>query len=1028
MSIQLIEKYYSEVEKLRKFGGSSNESVLRGAFQKLLNEYAQQHNLMLVPELDYRTTAGKTVRPDGTLKDSLRLDWGYWESKDTDDDLDTEIRKKFLKGYPNSNIIFEDGKTAVLFQGGVLVQTCAIAEADKLDNLLHHFVGYTRSEVKDFREAVEKFKDDLPQVIEGLRSMIEKQGKSNKTFVEVREAFLEMCQTAINAAVTVEDVNEMLMQHILTEEIFTTVFDDPQFHQENNISRELQKLEKTFFTGQTKRQTLDGIKPYYQMIKARAGEIANHAEKQKFLKVIYENFYKAYNPLAADKLGIIYTPNEIVKFMIEGTDWLLHKHFNKALASRDVEILDPATGTGTFICDIIEYLPEGKLEHKYKNEMHCNEVAILPYYIANLNIEATYKQKMGRYEEFGNICFVDTLDNTAGITHSSKQGMFGFVSAENAERVKRQNKKKISVIIGNPPYNAKQENYNYQNANRFYEFIDRRIRDTYVKHGKAQNQIVLFDMYVRFLRWASDRIAENGIVAFITNRSYIDSIAFDGFRKCVMQEFSDIYILDTHSDVRENPKISGTKYNVFGIQTGVAVMFLVKKIGEQQDASIHYAELPDEQTRVDKLEFFAGAHLRDIDFRKISPDKKGNWLNLTDNDFDDLLPLMDKMVKAKKEGEAIFALFSRGVESTRDEWVYDLSKNALNKKMRFFVETYNKSIKDEKMNMAIKWSSSLKAYLEAGHFAKFDEALVLKSLYRPYFIMFHYTEKLFNHRLTENHYECFGATLAQKNILLGLSGIGSSKPFHVLASNSLIGLDTLEKTQCVPLYRYDSENHRGDNITDWALKQFREHYKNKKITKEDIFHYVYGVLHNPGYRRKYELNLKREFPRIPFYEDFGQWRDWGKTLMDLHIHFETAKPYKLKRVDEAPPKKAGKSRNGKAGQLPQFTTMESEEIKAPKARLRADKEAGVIELDEATKLVGVPEKAWEYRLGNRSAIEWVLEEYKERTPKDPTIAEKFNTYRFCDYKDKVIDLIGRVCTVSVETMAIIDEMEKVQSD
>jgi hypothetical protein len=236
MSIQLINKYYSEIEKLRKFGGSSNESVLRGAFQKLLNEYAQQHNLMLVPELDYRTTAGNTVRPDGTLKDSLRLDWGYWESKDSDDDLNTEIRKKFKKGYPNSNIIFEDGKTAVLFQGGNEVQNCDMADADKLDSILRFFVSYTRSEVKDFREAVEKFKEDLPQVIEGLRSMIEKQGKSNKTFVTVRDAFLEMCKTAINAAVTVEDVNEMLMQHILTEEIFTTVFDDPQFHQENNIS------------------------------------------------------------------------------------------------------------------------------------------------------------------------------------------------------------------------------------------------------------------------------------------------------------------------------------------------------------------------------------------------------------------------------------------------------------------------------------------------------------------------------------------------------------------------------------------------------------------------------------------------------------------------------------------------------------------------------------------------------------------------------------------------------------------------
>jgi predicted helicase len=1021
MSIQLIQRYYDEINKLRKFGGSSNESVLRGAFLKLLNGYAQQHDLMIVPELDYRTTTGKTVRPDGTLKDCLRLDWGYWESKDTDDDLDTEITKKFKKGYPNSNMIFEDGQTAVLFQGGNKVQECAMSEADKLDSLLHSFVGYTRSEVKDFREAVEKFKEDLPQVIEGLRSMIEKQGDSNKTFVAVREAFLEMCQTAINGQVTVADVNEMLMQHILTEEIFTTVFDDPQFHQENNISRELQKLEKTFFTGQTKRQTLDGIKPYYQMIKARAGEIANHAEKQKFLKVIYENFYKAYNPLAADKLGIIYTPNEIVKFMIEGTDWLLHKHFNKGLAGKDVEILDPATGTGTFICDIIEHLPESKLEYKYKNEMHCNEVAILPYYIANLNIEATYKQKMGRYEEFGNICFVDTLDNTGGITHATPQGSFAFVSAENADRVRKQNKKKISVIIGNPPYSAKQANYNYQNANRFYKFIDDRIRNTYVKHGKAQNQIVLFDMYVRFVRWASDRVAENGIVALITNRSYVDALTFDGFRKCIVNEFSDIYILDTHSDVRENPKISGSKYNVFGIQTGVAVMFLVKKTGEKQEASIHYAELPDEQTRVDKLEFLARTHLRDIDFQRITPDKKGNWLDLTDNDFDELLPLIDKMVKAKKDGEAVFKLFSRGVATQRDEWVYDVAERALAEKVKYMVRVYEQTVDNaaspEKFN--IKWDRELSKYLGNGIRKKFDMKQIRTALYRPYFTPRFYFDRHFN-GMTYQWFDMMGGN----NRYIVIPGLASPKPFHVVASPYIIDLNCLPAgCQCLPIYYFDQDGNPVDNITDWALKQFWEHYRNKRITKEDIFRYVYGVLHDPVYRKKYALNLKRDFPRIPFYEDFGRWRDWGRGLMELHIGFETARPYGLKRIDAAVTPKAGKSKKDKSGQLPQFTTLESEEIKAPKPKLKADKAAGIIEIDEVTQLEGVPAEAWEYRLGNRSAIEWILEEYKERKPKDPTIAEKFNTYRFADHKEKVIDLIGRVCTVSVETMKIIREME-----
>src|SRR5450759_322924 len=382
----------------------------------------------------------------------------------------------------------------------------------------------------------------------------------------------------------------MLIQHILTEEIFAKVFDDSDFHQHNNVARELYALEAVFFTGSLKKQTLKGLDTYYAAIRSAAAQISDHHEKQTFLKVIYENFYKVYNKKAADRLGVVYTPNEIVRFMIDGADWLTEKHFSKNLIDKDVEILDPATGTGTFICELLEHFrgQPAKLKYKYLNELYANEVAILPYYVANLNIEATYAAITGNYEEFPNLCFVDTLDNVG--LHTAAKGttadIFGSVSEENVARIKRQNSKRISVIIGNPPYNANQANEKDNNKNREYPAIDKRIKDTYI-HASTAQKTKLYDMYARFFRWASDRLSENGVLAFITNRSFIGSRTFDGFRKTVEQEFAEIYVVDLGGDVRANPKLSGTKHNVFGIQTGVAISFLVKR-EKRQGCRIFY--------------------------------------------------------------------------------------------------------------------------------------------------------------------------------------------------------------------------------------------------------------------------------------------------------------------------------------------------------------------------------------------------------------------------------------------------------
>jgi len=575
MSGLLVEQYHREVEKLIAFGGSKKETSVRVAFQNLLNEYCKKKDFILIPELDYKTPFGNIVYPDGTVKDALRLDWGYWESKDESLNLEDEIVKKFDKGYPRDNILFEDSKIAILYQAGREVARVPMKNAEALDGILTAFIDYERAEVSNFRDAIKKFKEEIPNVAEALRELIEGQAENND-YIIARDNFLALCKETINPDIVAEDIREMSVQHILTEDIFNTIFDETQFHRENNIARELEKVLNTFFKGVLKRKFLDRVHHYYAIIKATASGIANHHEKQNFLKIIYENFYKAYSPKKADKLGVVYTPNEIVKFMIESTDYLCYRHFGKLLSDKNVEILDPATGTGTFITELIEHFPKSKLKYKYENELHANEVAILPYYIANLNIEYTYHQKMEEYKGFKNICFVDTLDNVGFAFRGQQIDAFGGFTKENRERINRQNERKISVIIGNPPYNANQMNENENNKNREYPEIDKRIKDTFIRNSTAQ-KTKMYDMYSRFFRWAMDRIGDEGIIAFITNRSFINSRTFDGFRKTIQEEFDYCNIVDLGGDIRA--KTDNDTANVFGIMVGVAVMFLIKVKG-----------------------------------------------------------------------------------------------------------------------------------------------------------------------------------------------------------------------------------------------------------------------------------------------------------------------------------------------------------------------------------------------------------------------------------------------------------------
>ena len=1020
-----IDAYHVELRRLIEYGGSSNESSIRRAFELCLDNYCRDHpeKLTLVPELD----SGHRNRPDGTVKDGLRLARGYWEAKDSQDNLDREIQAKLNRGYPRDNIIFEDSRVAVLFQNGAEAMRVSMAESPELHRLITRFLDYELPEIEDFRKAQGQFSADLPAVLDSLRATIDDAEATNEEYRVNAAEFLEHCRRTIGLDVSEDDVREMLLQHILTKDIFLRVFAEDQFHSENTIARELNALEATFFTGNVRRASIDRLRSYYGAIGRAADTVSDFQEKQTFLKGVYGDFYKAYNPKAADRLGIVYTPNEIVDFMIRGTDYLLKMHFDRSLADDNVEILDPATGTGTFVTSLINYLPHDRLEYKYHNEIHANEVAILPYYIANLNIEYTYKERMGQYSAFPGLAFVDTLDNMdwrasgAGGTATWQPNLTaGGLTVDNHMRVQQQNKRKISVIIGNPPYNANQQNANDLNPNQKYFVVDQRIRETYVEASRAQKS-KQYDPYKRFIRWASDRLDDDGIVAFVTNRAYLDKYQDDGFRKQVAEEFTNLYVLDLGSDVRSNPKISGTTHNVFGIQTGVAIGFFIrKKDRNKHSLEIRYTSREDSERAADTLRHLKRAELAETPFEQITPDANGNWLNQSDSDFDSLIPVANsgtKRAKNPSQEAAVFRLYSLGIASNRDDWAYDFSEENLADKVRHFIAVYTRELErfqkerpdrselSSWVDRSIKWTRELRNLLFRGRPTEYAKSRIVSGSYRP----FVQKNTYYDTHVTHERYSqpSIFPHEGGDNRVIAFLNPANPAPFHTLATDRLPDLHFTGDAQCLPLYRYLKDGNRVSNITEWGLKQFRDHYGNQAITAEQIFAYTYAALHDPVYREKYAIDLTREFPRLPYQDDFAKWARLGQELLDLHIGFESVKPYPLKRVKRVLPRRRKGSQR--------------------KTLLSADKDEGIIEWDERTAFHDIPAEVWDYRLGNRSAVEWILDQYSEKAPRDPTIREHFNTYRAADYDEKIVDLVERVVTVSLRTNQIVDELAKLSN-
>jgi predicted helicase len=1017
LSSKVFDAYQTTLAELRS-QGVTNEEGLRPAFQGVLTALGKEHGWTLV--LERRLPNG--AEPDGTFLDSFRLPRGYWEAKDSKDDLEKEIQKKITRGYPLTNTIFEDTHRAVLYQQGKRVMEASLTDRRSLTDLLTQFFTYTEPDIASFDKAVEEFKERIPELAQGVLELIRQERRQNAAFVSAFDQFHALCKEALNPQISVAAIEEMLVQHLLSERLFRTIFDNPDFTRRNVIAVEIEKVIDALTRRSFNRVAfLESLNRFYVAIEAAARSVGDWTEKQHFLNTVYERFFQGFAVKQADTLGIVYTPQEIVDFMVASVEEVLAREFGLSLSTPGVKILDPCTGTGNFIVNILRRIAGSALRQKYTEDLFANEIMLLPYYIAALNIEHAYFERTGHYLPFDGLCFTDTLDL------AEEQQMQMFVEA-NTERVEREKAAEITVIVGNPPYNFRQQNENDNNKNRAYEVIDKRIRETYAQASKATNKGALSDAYVKFFRWATDRLqGRDGIVCLVSNNSFVDQIAFDGMRKHLLKDFTLVYHLDLHGNVRQNPKLSGTTHNVFGIQVGVGITIAVRH-SQSSRRGMYYHRVPEDWRKEVKLKLLAMKRsVAGVEWQELQPDERHTWLTEGMRpEFDAFLPIGTKEAKYGQGFEAgaakvapIFKVYSPGPQTNRDAWMYDFDFNTLADKASRMIETYNAELSrwvragcpqdidgfvlaDE---TKIKWSSRLKECFARKMEATFRQTAIRRSLYRPFTRQFLYFDSIMTHR--QALFPSIFPTPAseEENRVIVVSDHGFRSPFGVLVTNLIPGFNLLASTdtfQCFPFYTYaEGGSSRRENITDWALAQFHARYGDQ-ASKWDIFNYVYALLHHPQYRERYAENLKRDLPHIPLLgnsETFTTLSHIGVALSSLHLGYEKAALYPLRQAENS--------------KVP-FTW------RVTKMRLTPDKRSLIV--NDALTLSDIPPECFHYRLGNRSALEWVIDQYQISTDARSGITTDPNRI---DDPEYIVRLVKQVVMVSLETVKLVEQLATV---
>ena len=969
--------------------------------------------------------------PARALNDNERFAavWGVLRAlRSHDDRFDAEINQIDLNRKPTERIIFSvDGTEQP--EGGE-APTTGVLPFPPLELPPGAIYAKIVEKCGD-RKYWETWAKDVADIFQRLKGRIANllERRDNEALREWFDAFHAELRICINESVSRDNAVEMMAQHILTRPVFEALFERYDFAGNNPVARALDALRNDFGEFGLENETRD-LDSFYESVRMRARGLDNSEARQRVLMELYEKFFATALKKEADRLGIVYTPVEVVDFILASADHALRREFGRGLSDAGVHVLDPFTGTGIFLVRLLQsgLIAERDLTRKYREELHANEIVLLAYYIAAVHIEEAFHGRRGAdggYEPFEGIVLTDTFN-----LHTERTA--GFPKEwlpDNSERAERQQSMPIQVIVGNPPWSAWQRSSADANPNVDYPELERRVAETYAARSTAALKNSLYDTYKMAIRWASDRIGERGIVALVTNGSWIDGNVDSGVRACLAEEFSSIDVVNLRGNQRTQGDLSkreGGKVFGQGSRAPVAITILAKNPeAAHSGCRILYRDIGDYQSREDKLEALrAWGSIAGIeDWEAIAPDRHNDWVGQRDEAFRALYPLGTKSAKSGRSDEAVFRLFSNGFKTSRDPYLYSLSREACAANAKGVVDDYSGALalRAENAELSVesaanlfsthvRWDRELKNNLRRGRSVAYSPDNIWQVHYRPFVKQHCYVDyALVSAKAQQDR--IFPAADAE-NRAICVPGVGSTKPFSALVVDVMPDLELISKGQCFPRYRFhrtggerdltgiDSPPERVDNITDAALRAFQSHYRDNGISKDAIFEYVYGVLHAPEFRERFANDLAKGLPRIPFAPDFHAFAKAGRRLEEFHLGYETCPEHPLE-----------------VEFLAQGEPAREHFRIGSKAMRPDDKDDTVLAVNDHIRLVGIPKEAHEYKVNGRTPIDWFVDRYRFRTDDKSGIVNDPNGW-FADPRD-LIAAIRRVVHVSVETVAIV---------